>query len=155
MSIKNWIFGSEERIAAKKYNNQLMTLINDNEQDISAMNAAMISQDFKKAKQVCETWERNIDERIRKVAAAENFNGDDSLKKAIMKGLHVYRKIVTEDYPWLIDIRSGRAVTSMGPNLEEVRLEERLLDNINDAFETAAMMVNNARQEFKQKVKHL
>jgi hypothetical protein len=155
MGLKNWIFGSEEKIAAKKYNNQLMSLINDNEQDISAMNSAMSGQDFDTAQGVCETWERNIDERIRKVHATESFHGDDSLKNAILKGLQIYRKIVSEDYPMLIELRKDRKTLTVGPTLEEVRSEQRLLANINQAFEAAAMLVNNARFAFKQKVKNL
>jgi hypothetical protein len=155
MGIKNWIFGSEEKIAAKKYNNRLMMLINDNEQDIAAMNTAMASQNYVQAQQVCETWESHLNERIRQVAAAESFHGDDALKNAILKGLQVYRKIVTEDYPMLIDLRSGWKQLTVGPTLEDTRLEARLLAKINDAFETAAMLVNNAREAFKQKVKDL
>ena len=158
MGLLNWIFGSEEKQAAKRYNNALMRIINDNEHDISAMNAAMVNQDYATAEKVCRFWENNLDDRINKVFAADTFHGDDSLKKAIIKGLQAYRRIVTEDYPRLINLRSGKTMFTLGPNMEKVRpeeLEARLLSNINLAFETAATLVNNARNEFMEKVKQL
>uniref|UniRef100_F4C7L3 Lipoprotein n=1 Tax=Sphingobacterium sp. (strain 21) TaxID=743722 RepID=F4C7L3_SPHS2 len=125
------------------YNNELMTVINDNEKHINDMNAAMTAADYSKASEVRKAWETSLSEQIAKVEKAGDFNGDEVLQKGILSGLKAYQKIVTNDYPKLIDIRANKK--------EDPQTEQQLLENINNAFETAANDVNKASNDFESK----
>ncbi|MCL4641839.1 MULTISPECIES: LIC11966 family surface protein [Olivibacter] len=125
------------------YNNELMTVINDNEKHINDMNAAMTAADYSKASEVRKAWETSLSEQIAKVEKAGDFNGDEVLQKGILSGLKAYQKIVTDDYPKLIDIRANKK--------EDPQTEQQLLENINNAFETAANDVNKASNDFESK----
>src|SRR5690606_26065361 len=125
------------------YNNELMRVINDNEKHINDMNAAMTAADYSKASEVRKAWETSLSEQIAKVEKAGDVNGDEVLQKGILSGLKAYQKIVSNDYPKLIDIRANKK--------EDPQTEQQLLENINNAFETAANDVNKASNDFESK----
>jgi len=125
------------------YNNELITIINDNEKNITEMNAAMTSEDYAKAGEVRKGWESKLEEQIKKVAELGDFNGDEGMQKGVLNGLKAYQKIVKEDYVKLIDIRSSKKEDPTG--------EQEALDHINSAFETAANEVNEAATAFEKK----
>ncbi|QQD14012.1 hypothetical protein [Sphingobacterium sp. UDSM-2020] len=127
---------------AVAYNNELMTIINSEEVHISEMNSAMQSKKYDEAEKVALKWDQAVKEDIKKVEKIGDFNGDDHLQQAILKGLKGYGKIVSEDYPKLINIRKS---TTQDPVVEQ-----GLLDNINKAFEDMANGVNVASDKFEK-----
>ncbi|MCW2263957.1 MULTISPECIES: LIC11966 family surface protein [Sphingobacterium] len=127
---------------AVAYNNELMTIINSEEVHISEMNSAMQSKKYDEAGKVALKWDQAVKEDIKKVEKIGDFNGDDQLQQAILKGLKGYGKIVSEDYPKLINIRKS---TTQDPVVEQ-----GLLDNINKAFEDMANGVNVASDKFEK-----
>lgn len=133
--------GSSQDPAA--YHNELMTIINDNEKHITDMNAAMSAADYTKAAEVRTAWETSLKEQIEKVEEIDDFKGDDAFKKGILEGLHAYGKIVKDDYPKLIEIRSSGS--------DNAAFSNAALDNINAAFENAANAVNEAGSAFEKK----
>ena len=133
--------GSQDPVA---YNNELMTTINENEKHIIEMNSAMKGADYVKAAEIRKAWESDLKRQIAEVKNLGALDGDDALQKGVLEGLAAYDKIVKEDYPKLIDIRSN--------NKEDKQSEElEALDNINDAFEKAADAVNKASDAFEKK----
>lgn len=133
--------GAQDPVA---YNNELMTVINDNEKHIIEMNAAMNAADYAKASEIREAWETDLKRQITQVEGIGALDGDDVLQKGVLEGLNAYDKIVKEDYPKLIDIRAN--------NREDKQEEERAaLNNINEAFEKAANAVNQASTAFEKK----
>ncbi|WP_454879239.1 LIC11966 family surface protein [Sphingobacterium detergens] len=127
------------------YNNSIITVINGSEKHIEAMNAAMNAADYAKAEQVRTDWGKSLDEDIRKVEDLGDFKGDASFQKAVLEGLNGYKKIVTEDYPKLIELRKSKT--------PDATTEAALLDNINKAFENMSTGVNKASTEFEGKHK--
>jgi len=127
---------------AVAYNNELMTIINSEEVHISEMNSAMQSKKYDEAEKVALKWDQAVKEDIKKVEKIGDCNGDDQLQQAILKGLKGYGKIVSEDYPKLINIRKS---TTQDPVVEQ-----GLLDNINKAFEDMANGVNVASDKFEK-----
>jgi len=127
---------------AVAYNNELMTIINSEEVHISEMNSAMQSKKYDEAEKVALKWDQAVKEDIKKVEKIGDFNGDDQVQQAILKGLKGYGKIVSEDYPKLINIRKS---TTQDPVVEQ-----GLLDNINKAFEDMANGVNVASDKFEK-----
>lgn len=127
---------------AVAYNNELMTIINSEEVHISEMNSAMQLKKYDEAEKVALKWDQAVKEDIKKVEKIGDFNGDDQLQQAILKGLKGYGKIVSEDYPKLINIRKS---TTQDPVVEQ-----GLLDNINKAFEDMANGVNVASDKFEK-----
>ena len=125
------------------YNNELMTIINSNEQHVTEMNAAMIERDYDKASQVRKTWEEDLAKLQAKVEDLGDFNGDNSLQQGVLAGLAAYEKIVKDDYPKLIEIRSQ--------GVDDAAAESTALDNINNTFEEAANIVNVASDAFEKK----
>lgn len=126
------------------YNNKLMVLMNNNEKDMTDMNAAMSAGDYKKAESVRQSWLSHLDNAIKEAKDAGNFKGSDDLKNGIVGGLENYRKIVAEDYQQLINIRSK------GDSTQQSK-ESDLLNNINKAFEEAGNTVNKAEADFETK----
>lgn len=124
------------------YNNELMTVINSEEAHINEMNRAMQSKKYDEAEKVALKWDDAVKEDIKKIEKIGDFNGDDQLQQAILKGLKGYGKIVTDDYPKLIAIRKSSA--------QDPVAEQRLLDNINKAFEDMANGVNVASDKFEK-----
>ena len=124
------------------YNNELMLTINENEKHITDMNAAMNAADYTKASEVRTAWEANLEKQIEKVGEIGGFNGDNTLQQAVLQGLKAYEKIVKDDYPKLIEIRSTGA--------DDPAAETTALNNINDAFEKAANTVNEAGTAFEK-----
>lgn len=124
------------------YNNELMTVINSEEAHINEMNSAMQSKKYDEAEKVALKWDEAVKEDIKKIEKIGDFNGDDQLQQAILKGLKGYGKIVTDDYPKLIAIRKS--------STQDPVAEQRLLDNINKAFEDMATGVNVASDKFEK-----
>lgn len=127
---------------AVTYNNELMTIINSEEAHISEMNSAMQSKKYDEAEKVARKWDDAVKEDIKKVEKIGDFNGDDQLQQAILKGLKGYGKIVKEDYPKLITIRKS--------SIQDPVVEQGLLENINQAFENMANGVNVASDKFEK-----
>jgi hypothetical protein len=136
--------GSGEKDPAT-YNNSIITVINGSEQHIMDMNAAMNSSDYTKAEQVRTDWEKSLNDDIKKVEDLGEFKGDATFQKALLDGLNGYKKIVTEDYPKLIELRKNKT--------SDAATESALLDNINKAFENMSSGVNKASTEFESKYK--
>ncbi|WP_392469211.1 hypothetical protein ACF3OC_10965 [Sphingobacterium cellulitidis] len=134
--------GSSQKNAAE-YNNAIITVINGNEAHISNMNAAMTSADYTKAETVRSEWEKSLSTDIKKVEDLGDFNGDGDFQNAVVAGLKEYQKIVTDSYPKLIEIRKN--------NVQDPATESKLLDEINNAFESAANNVNKASDAFETK----
>ncbi|MDF2516826.1 MAG: hypothetical protein K0R59_2122 [Sphingobacterium sp.] len=127
------------------YNNSIISVINGSEKHIESMNAAMNSADYAKAEQVRTDWEKSLNADIKKVEDLGDFKGDASFQKAVLDGLNGYKKIVTEDYPKLIELRKSKN--------PDATTESALLDNINKAFESMSNGVNKASTEFEGKYK--
>lgn len=127
------------------YNNSIITVINGSEKHIESMNAAMNAADYAKAEQVRTDWEKSLNADIKKVEDLGDFKGDASFQKAVLDGLNGYKKIVTEDYPKLIELRKSKN--------PDANTESTLLDNINKAFESMSNGVNKASAEFEGKYK--
>ncbi|PUV22827.1 hypothetical protein G6053_01655 [Sphingobacterium sp. DR205] len=127
------------------YNNSIITVINGSEKHITDMNAAMNASDYTKAEQVRSDWEKALNEDIKKVEDLGDFKGDANFQKAVLDGLNGYKKIVTEDYPKLIELRKNKT--------PDATAESALLDNINKAFENMSNGVNKASTEFEGKYK--
>ena len=126
---------------AVTYNNELMNIINSNEKFVTDMNKAMQTANYNEAEKVRESWEKNVTENIKEVEKIGDFDGDNSFQKALLTGLNGYKKIVTDDYPKLIEIRkSGKG---------DVATENALLDNINIAFEAMGNGVNEEAIKFE------
>ena len=125
------------------YNNSIITVINGSEKHITDMNAAMNGADYAKAEQVRTDWEKALNEDIKKVEDLGDFKGDASFQKAVLDGLNGYKKIVTEDYPKLIELRKSKT--------PDAATESTLLDNINKAFESMSNGVNKASTAFESK----
>lgn len=71
-----------------------------------------------------------------------DFNGDAQFQNAVLNGLKGYKKIVTDDYPKLIDLRKK--------NTQDPAAEELLLNNINNAFQNMVENVNQASDKFER-----
>lgn len=125
------------------YNNQLIMIMNDNEKYMSDMNAAMDNADYIKAGKVQKEWEADLEKQLAEVEAAGDFNGDDVLLSGVRTGVKTYQKIVKEDYPKLIAVRSRET--------GDPQTEQQLLNSINSAFETAGSVVNKAAAAFEKK----
>ncbi|MBW8682887.1 LIC11966 family surface protein [Chitinophaga rhizophila] len=128
------------------YNNELITVVNDNEKQVTSMNDAMNAKDYTKAEQVRTTWAETLDKQIKKVEDLGSYKGDDVLQKGVLNGLQAYKKIVSADYKELISIRKAGIADE-----ETAAKEEKALENINTAFGKAAEEVNNASDAFEKK----
>ncbi|MBE8712164.1 LIC11966 family surface protein [Sphingobacterium hungaricum] len=135
--------GSNEKRTPQEYNNELMTIINGNEQEISKMNAAMTASNYDQATIVQKEWSAAVDRDIKKVDSIGAYKDDKQLQEAVWDGLKGYKKIVNEDYPKLIEIRKS--------NLTDPTGEQQALENINAAFENMANKVNVASDAFEAK----
>jgi len=127
------------------YNNSISTAINSSETHVTEMNAAMNGSDYTKAEQVRADWEKSLNDDIKKVEDLGDFKGDATFQKAVLDGLNGYKKIVTEDYPKLIELRKNKT--------PDATKESALLDNINKAFENMSNGVNKASTAFESKYK--
>lgn len=135
--------GSKESRTPQEYNNELMTIINSNEQEISKMNAAMTASNYDQASVVQKEWSAAVDRAIEKVDSIGPYKDDKQLQEAVLDGLKGYKQIVDEDYPKLIDIRKNHVADPTG--------EQQALNNINAAFENMANKVNIASAAFETK----
>ncbi len=135
--------GSKDPVA---YNNAIISVINGSERQVTLMNEAMNAADYAKAEEVRLGWEKSVNEDINKVEDLGDFNGDAAFQQAVLNGLKGYKKIVTEDYVKLIDIRKNGTAA-------DAEKEAQLLDNINAAFEDMAKGVNAASDKFEQDYK--
>lgn len=127
------------------YNNEIVTVINGSEANISELNAAMASADYAKAEEVRAKWDKQLDADIQKVESLGDFKGDAKFQTAVLNGLKGYKKIVTESYPKLIEIRKN--------NSGDPTTENKLLSEINEAFQNMSGNVNQAATEFETKYK--
>lgn len=127
------------------YNNEIVTVINGSEANISELNAAMGSADYAKAEEVRAKWDKQLDSDIKKVESLGDFKGDAKFQTAVLNGLKGYKKIVTESYPKLIEIRKN--------NSGDPATENKLLSEINEAFQNMSGNVNQAATEFETKYK--
>jgi len=127
------------------YNNSIITVINSSETHVTEMNAAMNGSDYTKAEKVRADWEKSLNDDIKKVEDLGDFKGDATFQKAVLDGLNGYKKIVTEDYPKLIELRKNKT--------PDATKESALLDNINKAFENMSNGVNKASTAFESKYK--
>ncbi|MFD1770725.1 LIC11966 family surface protein [Sphingobacterium suaedae] len=125
------------------YNNTMITVINGSEKHIADMNSAMTASDYDKAEKVHVDWEKALTTDIKKVDELGAFNGDAGFQKAVLDGLTGYKKILTEDYPKLIEVRKNK--------VDDATTEHALLENINKAFEHMANGVNKASDEFESR----
>lgn len=129
------------------YNNKLMELVNSNEQHINAMNQAMNTKDYKKAEEVRKGWETDLTKNIEAAGKAGDFKGNSDFEKAVVNGLNAYKKIVTQDYKSLIELRSNQK----GDAVSSASSETALLDNINKTLEETANGLNKASADFETK----
>jgi len=136
------LLSCDEKKDAVAYNNELMTIINSEEAHINEMNSAMQAKNYNEAEKVVLKWDDAVKEDLKKVEKIGDFNGDSQLQQAILNGLKGYGKIVSEDYPKLIDIRKR--------GTQDPVAEQTLLDNINKAFEAMAEGVNVASDKFEK-----
>lgn len=127
------------------YNNEIITVINGSETNINEMNTAMAGSDYAKAEEVRVKWDKQLDADIKKVENLGDFKGDAKFQTAVLTGLMGYKKIVTESYPKLIEIRKN--------NTGDPATENKLLNEINDAFQNMSNGVNQASAEFESKYK--
>lgn len=129
------------------YNNKLMTIMNDNDKDVNAMNTAMATKDYAKAETVRKTWEDNLEQAITKAGKIEAIKDDEGLKTAVEEGLKGYKTIATDDYKKLIELRTKEknGDASAQPQIETV------LNKINKSFEDIGANVNKAINAFEKK----
>lgn len=135
--------GSKDPVA---YNNAIISVINNSEQQVTLMNQAMNAADYAKAEEVRSGWEKSVEEDMKKVEELGDFNGDVAFQQAVLNGLKGYEKIITTDYPQLIELRKKGTAA-------DARAEEQLLKNINTAFENMANGVNDASDKFERTYK--
>ncbi len=130
-----------------EYNNKLMTVMNENEKHMNAMNSAMMSADYAKAETERKAWEGQLDKSIGEVDKMTELKDDAGLKAAVSEGLKGYKKIAAEDYKTLIDLRTKEKSgdTTVQPQIQAT------LDRINTSFETIGGKINNAGSAFEQK----
>lgn len=129
--------GGFSNLDPQTYHNELMTLMNNSSVNITEMNSAMNSEDYKKAEEIRKTWLEDLDKAIAQADKIGSFKGDDTFQKAIVKTLNGYKKIVSEDYDKLIKMRAA--------NDED---EDIVLDQISDALVKVAEEANNASDTF-------
>lgn len=128
---------------AATYNNQIITVINSSEAQMNEMNSAMTTANYTKAEETRAKWDKQLDTDIKKVEEIGDFNGDVQFQTAVLNGLKGYKKIVTDSYPKLIEMRKN--------NISDPTTENKLLNDINAAFENMANGVNKASTEFESK----
>ena len=125
------------------YSNALMSLANQNEAEIGAMNKAMGAADYARAETVRIDWEEQLEHQLNKAAAMGDFNGDDVLQNAVIASLSSYQEIVTGDYKALIAL-SSRADPASAARQEQLRAL------INQHFIEAGNGINRAVYAFEE-----
>ncbi|WP_291912183.1 hypothetical protein [Chitinophaga sp. CB10] len=131
-----------------EHNNKLMTVMNENEKDMNAMNGAMSSQDYAKAETVRKSWSEHLDKSIETVGKMKSID-DAGLKDAVTQGLKDYKKLADEDYKTLIDLRTKEK----GGDLTVQPQIQSTLDKINHSFESIGNKINQASDAFEKKVR--
>ncbi|SHL66663.1 hypothetical protein SAMN05444266_104329 [Chitinophaga jiangningensis] len=129
-----------------EYNNKLMTVMNENEKDMNAMNGAMSSQDYSKAENVRKSWSEHLSKSIETVDKMESID-DAGLKAAVSEGLKNYKKIADEDYKTLIDLRTKEKSgdVTVQPQIQST------LDKMNNSFDAIGNKINQASNAFEKK----
>ncbi|WP_160715407.1 LIC11966 family surface protein [Chitinophaga solisilvae] len=130
-----------------EYNNKLMTIINENEKNMNAMNTAMSAQDFTKAETVRKTWSEQLGKSISEVDKMEAIKDDEGLKSSVADGLKDYKKVVEEDYKSLIGLR---AKEKEGDSTVQAGILATL-EKINHSLETTGGKINKAAADFEKK----
>lgn len=127
-----------------EYNNKLMTVMNNNEKDMNAMNGVMSSQDYTKAETIRKEWSEHLQQSIAEVTKMDGLKDDAGLKSAVEEGLKGYKKLADEEYKILIDLRnkekSGDATVQ--PQIQAA------LNKINTSFDAIGGKINKASDEF-------
>ena len=126
------------------YSNQLITLMNQNEAEIAAMNTAMGAADYAKAETVRINWQQQLEAAIKSAHATGDYNGDNALQTAVISSLTVYQTIITGPYKSLIALRSK---ADTGTTAEQ----QSLLLGINQGFTAAGNAVNRAIEAFQKR----
>lgn len=129
------------------YNNKLMTLMNNNETQMDAMNTAMSDKDYAKAEDIRKSWENQLDDAIKTAKGMDAFKNNTALRDNVASGLSNYKKLVSGDYKMLIALRAGSEDT-VGPNSED-----SLLTHINDVLQKTANDINKASADFEMQSK--
>lgn len=126
------------------YSNQLITLMNQNEAEIAAMNTAMGATDYAKAETVRINWQQQLEAAIKTAHATGDYNGDNALQVAVISSLTAYQTIITGPYKSLIALRS-KADTGTTTK------QQALLLGINQGFTAAGNAVNRAIEAFQKR----
>lgn len=129
------------------YNNKLMTVMNNNEKEMIAMNTAMTSQDYTKAEAVRNIWQQKLEKSIKEVEGMASLKDDAGLKAAVAEGLKTYKQIAEVDYKNLIELRTKekKGDTTVQSQINTV------LEKMNNQFEVIAMKINVAGDKFENK----
>lgn len=129
------------------YNNQLMTAMNNNDKNVTALNSAMASQDYVQAETARKAWEQELDKSIAAVNKIEEWKEDAGFKAAVTEGLKGYKKLAGEDYKKLIELRGKEKAgdTTVQSDITST------LDKINTDFEALGGKVNKAGDAFIKK----
>lgn len=130
-----------------EYNNKLMTIMNNNEKEMIAMNAAMNSQDYTKAESVRGDWQKKLEKAISEVEKMDALKDDAGLKAAVAEGLKGYKQIAEVDYKNLIELRTKE---KSGDSTVQFQINT-ILEKMNNQFEVLGNKVNQAGSEFEKK----
>lgn len=131
-----------------EYNNKLMTVMNENEKHMNAMNAAMTGDDYAKAETVRKTWSEQLGKSIGEVEKLGTIKEDGGLKTAVTEGLKGYKQIADESYKQLIELRTKE---KGGDTTVQAQIQTAL-DKINTSFETIGGNINKASDAFEKQV---
>ena len=132
---------------AAEYNNKIMTIINNSQNDMDAINTAMGSQDYGKVKEAVAKWATAIDKSIKDVEAEGDFNGDATFSKAVVAALSTYKDVATVEYPKLIAAREAAAAGTPPAGGDAM-----ILNSINMKLTNAGNAVNAASNAFERSV---
>ncbi len=130
-----------------EYNNKLMTIMNNNEKEMIAMNAAMNSQDYTKAESVRNTWQQKLEKSISEVEKMDALKDDAGLKAAVAEGLKGYKQIAEVDYKNLIELRTKEKA---GDSTVQSQILS-VLEKMNNQFEVLGNKINQAGTAFENK----
>ncbi len=132
-----------------EYHNKMMVIINSSDSEMSAMNIAMQTRNYDKAKEVAAEWLKKLDKASKDIEAMGDFDGDSSYKDGVLSGLKMYQNVVGVQYPTLIKEREGLKSGLITSQENEIKI----LDLINNQLEKSANVVNTASTTFENKYK--
>jgi hypothetical protein len=132
-----------------EYHNKMMVLINSSDMEMTAMNVAMQTSNYDKAKEVTAGWLKKLDKASKDIEAMGDFDGDVSYKDGVLSGMKMYQDVVGVQYPILIKEREGLKSGVITSQENEIKI----LDLINNQLEKSANVVNAASTAFENKYK--